>query len=52
VVSDETALVLDQQQGSAELGRRSRLALADRAGVAHGFLTLERLRRPKPAASA
>jgi hypothetical protein len=33
VVGDEAALVLGYQQGVAELGRRSRLALADRPGA-------------------
>jgi hypothetical protein len=33
VVGDEAALVLGQQQGVAELGRRPQLALADRPGV-------------------
>jgi hypothetical protein len=33
VVGDEAAFVLGQQQAVAKLGRRSRLALADRAGV-------------------
>jgi hypothetical protein len=33
VVGDEAALLLDQQQGVAELGRVPGLALADRAGV-------------------
>jgi hypothetical protein len=33
MVGDKAALLLGQQQGVAELGRRSRLALADRAGI-------------------
>jgi SRSO17 transposase len=43
------ALGLDHFEGRGWVGWHHHVTLVS---VAHGFLTLERLRRPKPAASA